>query len=80
MILDLTHISYANRIDNVLWIYFIGDVKPLQLRDEMANAVWKFLNDSSTLVYLETPDSKNAETLTAKGIGAQTNNVSGLDK
>ncbi|WP_413201321.1 hypothetical protein [Nostoc piscinale] len=77
MILDLTHISYANRIDNVLWIYFIGDVKPLQLRDDMANAVWKFLDDSSTLVYLET---ENAETPTAKGSGAQTNNVSGLDK
>lgn len=69
VILSLNEVSYAHRIDGVLWVYFTGDTKPLQLRDGMTDVVWKILKDSSLTVYVDTAagETKNAETPTSEG-------------
>lgn len=74
VILSLDQIAYANRIDNALWLHFAGVDKPLQLRDAMADVVWKILCDSKLTVYIA-PEIKNAETPSEQGSGELSNEV-----
>lgn len=59
VILSLDEISYANMIDRALWVHFRGNPNPLQLRDAMADVVWKLLKDSSITLNHVGKDSPN---------------------
>lgn len=60
LVLSLDKINYVNLMGDVLFVYFSGDSEPLQLRDGMADAVWRLMRASCMTIHL--PPNKKAET------------------
>ncbi|WP_292784429.1 hypothetical protein [Nostoc sp. NMS9] len=53
------------RIENVVFIHFDGDPKPVQLRKEAAEAFLRILQDNSLTVYATESTSENDRGLSA---------------
>ncbi len=49
-------IAYVQRIEDVLFIHFDGDSKPVQLRKGEAEVFLRILRDHSLTVYRHTPE------------------------
>ncbi|MBN3927744.1 hypothetical protein [Nostoc sp. NMS4] len=49
-------IAYVQRIEDVVFIHFDGDSKPVQLRKQEAEVFLRVLRDNSLTVYRSTPE------------------------
>ena len=50
-------ISYVQRIEDVIFVYFDGNSKPVQFRGEAAGVFLRVLQDNSLTVYRPTPEA-----------------------
>ncbi len=49
-------IAYVQRIEDVVFIHFDGDSKPVQLRKQEAEVFLRVLEDNSLTIYRSTPE------------------------
>ncbi|MBD2243230.1 hypothetical protein [Nostoc sp. FACHB-888] len=49
-------IAYVQRFEDVVFIHFQGDSKPVQLRKEEAKIFLRIVKDNSVTVYRHTPE------------------------
>ncbi|MBH8561658.1 hypothetical protein I8748_05600 [Nostoc sp. CENA67] len=71
--LSLEQITYAQRLQDTVYIYFTGISKPLLLRGQAAEVAWRVIKDNSTTIFDSTwsaaQQTKSAETLSPKEFG-----------
>lgn len=61
-IINLSDVSSAGKsLDETVWIYMIGNGKPLIFQGEAAKNVWRVLNDASVTIYDFTFSEDNAK-------------------
>lgn len=61
--INLERVNYVSKGQNITFIHFAGESRPLTLRAEASEAFWRCIKGSSMTIHREYPQNKNAEVL-----------------
>lgn len=64
--IDFDKIAYVQRIENVVFIYFEGNSKPIQLRGGAAKTFERILFDSSVTIYISDSTVEDEQKLSSE--------------